>query len=113
MFPEVNNLVTSGGRRAVLPYGTRFPPHPRRVTTWQPPGSGTGSSKGRDQDIVSNEPGRVALICRIVSLGPFTASIAFHLGAELIQRHGAESIGIRSRSILSGTHTVPLQHSHP
>ena len=38
----------------------------------------------------SNEPGRVALVCRIVSLGPFTAPIAFHLGAELVQRHGAE-----------------------
>src|SRR5260370_22439295 len=25
----------------------------------------------------------------------------------------ALSIGIRSRSILNGTHTVPLQHSHP
>jgi hypothetical protein len=32
----------------------------------------------------------VALVCRIISLGPFTALIAFHPGAELVQRHGAE-----------------------
>jgi len=36
------------------------------------------------------EPGRVALICRIVSLRALAAPIAFHLGAELVQRHGAE-----------------------
>jgi hypothetical protein len=38
----------------------------------------------------SNEAGRVDLVCRIVSLRPFAAPIAFHLGAELVQRHGAE-----------------------
>src|SRR5882762_6045147 len=38
----------------------------------------------------SNKPGRVALVCRIISLRPFTAFIATHLGAELVQRHGAE-----------------------
>jgi hypothetical protein len=38
----------------------------------------------------SNKPGRVALLRRIVSIGPFTAFIAFHLGAELVERHGAE-----------------------
>ena len=38
----------------------------------------------------SNEPGRVALVCRIVSLRPLVAFIAFHLGAELIERHGAD-----------------------
>ena len=38
----------------------------------------------------SNEPGRLALICRIVSLRALAAPIAFHLGAELIERHGAE-----------------------
>ena len=37
----------------------------------------------------SNEPG-VALICRIVSLRPFTAFIAAHPGAKLVERHGAE-----------------------
>jgi hypothetical protein len=35
----------------------------------------------------SNEPGRVALVCRIISL---RAPIAFHPGAELVERHGAE-----------------------
>src|SRR5258707_15765614 len=38
----------------------------------------------------SNKPGRVSLVCRIVSLRPFTAPIAFHLGAELVERHPAE-----------------------
>src|SRR5882757_9025286 len=38
----------------------------------------------------SNKPGRVTLVCRIVSLRPFTAFIATHLGAELVERHGAE-----------------------
>src|SRR5882762_11357353 len=38
----------------------------------------------------SNKPGRVTLVCRIVSLRPFTAFIATHLGAELIERHGVE-----------------------
>ena len=38
----------------------------------------------------SNEPGRVALVCRIISLGPLAAFIATHLGADLIERHGAE-----------------------
>src|SRR6267142_330142 len=38
----------------------------------------------------SNEPGRVALVCRIVSLRALTAFIATHPGAELIERHGAE-----------------------
>ena len=60
----------------------------------------------------SNKPGRVALVRSIVSLRPLTAFIATHPGAELVERHGL-SIGIRSRSILNGTHTVPLQHSQP
>jgi hypothetical protein len=38
----------------------------------------------------SNEPGRVALVCRIVSLRALAAFIATHLGAELVERHGAE-----------------------
>ena len=38
----------------------------------------------------SNEPGRVALVCRIVSLRPLAAFIATHLGAELVELHGAE-----------------------
>jgi hypothetical protein len=38
----------------------------------------------------SNEPGRVALVCRIVSLRALAAPIAFHFGAELVQRHRAE-----------------------
>src|SRR5258705_2765048 len=38
----------------------------------------------------SNKPGRVTLVCRIVSLRTLTAPIAFHLGAELVERHGAE-----------------------
>jgi hypothetical protein len=45
-------------------------------------------------------------------LGPFTAFIATHPGAELV-KHMALSIGIRSRSIPNGTQTVPLQHSQP
>ena len=40
--------------------------------------------------IPSNKAGRVALVCRIVSLRPLAALIATHLGAELVQRHGAE-----------------------
>jgi len=43
-----------------------------------------------ERALASNEPGRVALVCRIVSLRPFTAFIATHLGAEMVQRHGAE-----------------------
>jgi hypothetical protein len=38
----------------------------------------------------SNKPGRVALVCRVVSLRALTAPIAFHPGAELVQRHGTE-----------------------
>jgi hypothetical protein len=38
----------------------------------------------------SNKRGRVALVCRIVSLRPLTAFIAFHPGAQLVERHGAE-----------------------
>ena len=38
----------------------------------------------------SNKPGRVALVCRVVSLRALAALIAFHPGAELVQRHGAE-----------------------
>ena len=38
----------------------------------------------------SNKPGRVTLVCRIVSLRPFTAFIATHSGAKLVERHGAE-----------------------
>jgi hypothetical protein len=34
--------------------------------------------------------GRVALVRRIVSLWSLTAFIATHLGAELVERHGAE-----------------------
>ena len=49
MFPEVNNLVTSGGRRAVLPYGTRFSAASSRATSWRPPLRGIGSSNGRFQ----------------------------------------------------------------
>src|SRR6266478_538973 len=38
----------------------------------------------------SNEPGRVALVCGVISLRPLAAFIATHLGAELVERHGAE-----------------------
>jgi hypothetical protein len=38
----------------------------------------------------SNKPGRVALVCRVVSLRALAAFIAFHLGAELVERHRAE-----------------------
>jgi hypothetical protein len=60
----------------------------------------------------SNEPGRVALICRIALLRPFTAFIATHLGAELVQRHGAE----HWYSLAEHPERHPdraLQHSHP
>src|SRR6267154_2279963 len=58
----------------------------------------------------SNEPGRrsglrgniAPAACRIYRiLAPSWSSVM------------ALSIGIRSRSILNGIHTVPLQHSHP
>jgi len=42
----------------------------------------TKASKG------SNKAGRVALVCRIVSLRALAAFIATHLGAELVQRRG-------------------------
>ena len=58
MFPEVNNLVTSGGRRAVLPYGTRFSAASSRVTRWRPRGRGIGSSNCRDQSATMQQPGR-------------------------------------------------------
>jgi hypothetical protein len=38
----------------------------------------------------SNKSECNALVCRIISLGSFTAPITFHPGAELIERHGAE-----------------------
>jgi hypothetical protein len=38
----------------------------------------------------SNKPGRVALVRGIVPLRTLAAFIAFHLGGELIERHGAE-----------------------
>ena len=38
----------------------------------------------------SNKPGRVALVRRIVSLGPLGAFIAAHPCAELVERHGAQ-----------------------
>ncbi len=38
----------------------------------------------------SNEPGRVALVCRIVSRWSLAAFIAAHLGAKLVEGHGAE-----------------------
>jgi hypothetical protein len=38
----------------------------------------------------SNEPGRVALVCRIVSLRALTAFVATHFSAELVECHGAE-----------------------
>ena len=44
----------------------------------------TTASKG------SNKAGRVALVCRIVSLRALAAFIATHLGTEPVQRHGAE-----------------------
>ena len=43
-----------------------------------------------DRALASNKPGRVVLVCRIVSLRALTAFIATHPGAELIERHGAE-----------------------
>ena len=46
--------------------------------------------RGRDILKASNEPGRVALVCGIVTLRALAAPIAFHLGAELVERHGAE-----------------------
>jgi hypothetical protein len=63
--------------------------------------AGLGHLKG------SNKPGRIALVRGIVPLRTLAAFIATHLGAELVERHGAEH-GIRSRSILNGTHKVPL-----
>jgi len=42
----------------------------------------TKASKG------SNKAGRVALVCRIVSLRALAAFIATHLEAELVQRRG-------------------------
>jgi hypothetical protein len=47
MFPEVNNLVTPGGRRAVLPYGTRFCAS-SRVTSWRPRGGSANGAMGRE-----------------------------------------------------------------
>jgi hypothetical protein len=47
-------------------------------------GAGPGHLRG------SNEPGRVALVCRTVSLRALAAFIATHLGAELVERHRAE-----------------------
>jgi hypothetical protein len=38
----------------------------------------------------SNKPGRVALVCRVISLRPVTAFVATHLGTKLVKRHGAE-----------------------
>jgi hypothetical protein len=38
----------------------------------------------------SNKPGRVALICRVVSLWSLAAFIAAHLRPELVERHGAQ-----------------------
>jgi len=38
----------------------------------------------------SNKPGRVALVCRIVSLRALATFIAPHPGAELVEHHGAE-----------------------
>jgi hypothetical protein len=38
----------------------------------------------------SSEPGRISRLCRIISLGQFTAFIATHLRPELVERHGAE-----------------------
>ena len=43
-----------------------------------------------ERALASNKPGRVALVCRIVSLRALAAFIATHPGAELVERHGAE-----------------------
>ena len=50
----------------------------------------TSRSSSRASLNPSNEPGRGALVCRIVSLRTLAAFIATHLGAELVERHGAE-----------------------
>ena len=46
--------------------------------------------RGHDISKSSNEPGCIALVRRVVSLMPLAAPIAFHPGAELVERHGAE-----------------------
>ena len=61
----------------------------------------------------SNEPGRVALVCRIVSLRAFAALIAFHPGAELVERHGAEHPDPLAEHPERHPHGEPLQHSQP
>jgi len=38
----------------------------------------------------SNEPGRVVLVCRVVSLRALAAFIATHPGVELVERHRAQ-----------------------
>ena len=43
-----------------------------------------------ERALASNKPGLVVLVCRIVSLRALAAFIATHLGAELVERHGAE-----------------------
>jgi len=69
----------------------------------------------RPQDSFSalNEPGRVALVCRIVSLRAFAALIAFHPGAELVERHGAEHPDPLAEHPERHPHGEPLQHSQP
>jgi hypothetical protein len=36
----------------------------------------------------SNKPGRIALLCGVISRPALAAFIATHLGAELVERHG-------------------------
>jgi hypothetical protein len=60
----------------------------------------------------STEPGRIALLRRIVSYWPIAAATAFHPGAELVERHGAEHRYSLAEH-LERTQTVLLQHSHP
>jgi hypothetical protein len=60
----------------------------------------------------SNKPGRIALVYKIVSLRPLAAPIAFHLGAELVERHRAEHWYSLAENLESHPHGA-LQHSHP
>ena len=52
--------------------------------------SRAGRSGGTRASKASSKPRRIALLRRIVSLRALAAFIATHLGAELVQRHGAE-----------------------
>ena len=47
-------------------------------------------SEGPGHLKASNKPGGVLLICGAIPLRAFAAFIAAHLGAELVERHGAE-----------------------